>query len=103
MERANRTHTEEFYEVTDSSFELDSHLVECDIIRKSFPTNFGEVMAGEPAKVLMTDGLMIPFFADIALLVFSVKLIIAARAKWKKERCVVSLSWLLCWSSWAAC
>lgn len=39
------------------------------------------VMAGDTASVLMTGSLMIPFFADIALLVLSIILIIAARAK----------------------
>lgn len=55
------------------------------------------VMAGESAKVLMTGNLMIPFFADIALLVLSIILIIAARAKVEKGgmRGVVVLASLL--------
>ncbi len=39
------------------------------------------VIAGEPGNVLMSGSMMIPFFADIAVLVLAVVLIIAARAK----------------------
>jgi formate-dependent nitrite reductase membrane component NrfD len=41
-------------------------------------------MAGDTAKVLMSGSLMMPFFADIGLLVLSIILIIAARAKIEK-------------------
>ncbi len=55
------------------------------------------VMAGDSAKVMVTGSLMIPFFADIALLVLGIVLIVAARAKIEKGgmRAVAILASLL--------
>jgi len=41
-------------------------------------------MAGDTGKIMMTGGLMIPFYVDIALLVLSIIMIMAARAKVEK-------------------